>query len=441
MDPIKPTLHIRDLFHPVGGLNFRSNWIRPYSDEPRLITKTVTLRTSLARRQSPAGRQLSGMRLSASGTDLHEDGAEIAALGEALERLCSGSYQEEQFVTATANELGGSALDLDEIPRCSEKELAHPACPLVLPQKDQPIRWVRALSLLDGRTVFIPAIMSFLYLRYAHPGERICVPISTGCAAHTSLEKVILSGILEVVERDAISITWLQKLPLPRIEIDEIPASMEPYWSALRRGAQSIQPFFFDATSDLGFPTVYGVQVCSANPHATTLVSCSTALDPAEAVAKVIRDMAHVRVAFRKRHPVPARWDEFTDIFHGAAFMARAEQAQAFGFLLESKAVRTLSALSQAATHWQGSAPERLAAVVQRLRSMRLNAYVVELSTDEALRSGMRAVRVVIPGLQPLSVHYRARYLGHNRLYQCPRALGYPVRGEADLNPWPQPFA
>jgi ribosomal protein S12 methylthiotransferase accessory factor len=442
MDPIKATLHIRDLFHPVGGINFKSNWIRPYGDEPRFLTRTVMLQPPLARRRLPAaGQQPSGMRLTASGTDLDENGAEIAAFGEALERLCSGSHQEEQFVTATANELGVHALDLDSIPRASEKELAHPACPLVLPAKDQPIRWVRAMSLMDGEIVFVPAVMSFLYLRYSNPAERICLPISTGCAAHISLEKAILSAILEVVERDAISITWLQKLSLPQIDFDEIPANLQPYWSALHRGATSIRSFFFDATTDVGFPTVYGVQVCPANPRATTLISCSTALDPAEAVAKVVRDMAHIRVAFRNRHPIPERWDDFTDIFHGATFMARAEQAHAFDFLLQSRATRKLSDLCRAAAVWQGNDQKKLAAVVQRLRSMRLNTYVVELSTDEALRAGMRAVRVIIPGLQPLSLHYRARFLGHDRLYQCPRAMGYHVHSEADLNHWPQPFA
>jgi ribosomal protein S12 methylthiotransferase accessory factor len=442
MDPIKATFHLRELFHPLGGISFDSNWIRPYGDEPRFVTRTMMLQPPFARRRvSAADQQPSGMRLTASGTDLDESGAEIAALGEALERLCSGSHQEEQFVTASANELGAGALNLDTIPRCSEKELAHPACPLALPQKDQPIRWVRAISLLDGEIVFVPAVMSFLYLRYSNPGERICLPISTGCAAHITLEKAILSGILEVVERDAISTTWLQKLSLPQIDFDEIPEKLAPYWSVLNRGSRLIQPLFFDATTDVGFPTVYGVQVCPANPQATTLISCSTALDPAEAVAKVIRDMAHIRVAFRSRHPIPERWDDFTDIFHGATFMARREQAHAFNFLLQSRARRKLSDLCKTAAVWQGNDRKKLDAVVQRLRSMRLNTYVVELSTDEALRAGMRVVRVIIPGLQPLSLHYRARFLGHDRLYQCPRAMGYQVHSEADLNHWPQPFA
>jgi ribosomal protein S12 methylthiotransferase accessory factor len=53
----------------------------------------------------------------------------------------------------------------------------------------------------------------------------------------------------------------------------------------------------------------------------------------------------------------------------------------------------------------------------------------------------MTVVRAVVPGLQPLTFHYRARFLGSPRLYEAPARMGYPVRAEAELNAWPQPFA
>jgi ribosomal protein S12 methylthiotransferase accessory factor len=53
----------------------------------------------------------------------------------------------------------------------------------------------------------------------------------------------------------------------------------------------------------------------------------------------------------------------------------------------------------------------------------------------------MTVVRAIIPGLQPLTFHHRARFLGHPRLYEAPVRMGYPARLEAELNAWPQPFA
>jgi ribosomal protein S12 methylthiotransferase accessory factor len=50
-------------------------------------------------------------------------------------------------------------------------------------------------------------------------------------------------------------------------------------------------------------------------------------------------------------------------------------------------------------------------------------------------------VRVVIPGLMPMSSIHRARFLGHPRLYEYPKAAGFGALTEADINPYPQPFA
>jgi ribosomal protein S12 methylthiotransferase accessory factor len=75
------------------------------------------------------------------------------------------------------------------------------------------------------------------------------------------------------------------------------------------------------------------------------------------------------------------------------------------------------------------------------LRAQCVDAYAVDLTTDEAVREGLRVVRVVAPQLQPLSFQYRARFLRNARLYKVPQAMGYPPKGEAELNSWPQPFA
>jgi len=130
--------------------------------------------------------------------------------------------------------------------------------------------------------------------------------------------------------------------------------------------------------------------------------------------------------------------EDFTDIFHGASFMARAEQAHAFQFLLGSGQSRSLSQLGAIDAEDDHQA---LRTILEILRARGLEAFSVELSTDEALRAGIRVVRVLIPGLQPVAFNYRARYLGHPRLYELPKKLGYPVLSENELNRWPQPFA
>ena len=78
---------------------------------------------------------------------------------------------------------------------------------------------------------------------------------------------------------------------------------------------------------------------------------------------------------------------------------------------------------------------------VERLAALGHPVYALDISTDEAVRVGFHVVRVVIPSLQPFSYVYHAQYKAHRRLYEAPRAMGYTVHAEADLNPHPIPFA
>ena len=432
---------IWDLEQPLGGLFGGQIRVRPGSDEPRLITHLVRLGdlAQLFRPKTtvtPRGQMLAN--ITGVGIGLTEGEAELPAICEALERYCGAAFVADDFTVASAEELGSEALDLDRIPRCSDKELSHPRCPLIAPSKSLPIRWITGLSLLSGAKTYIPAVMVGTHIRFANRGERIFFPISTGCAAHTSLERALLGGIFEIAERDAIAILWLQKLPLPRIIVDVEPEGLAPYLESLHRATKDLEYYFFDATTDLGIPTVYGVQRAPRNKRGATFVACASAASAAEALAKVIRDMSHCRAAFRQPRPTPDHVEEFTSMFHGATYMARVEQAQGFDFLLKSSSRRRLSEIPALEAESEKSL---LALTLNRLRAKGLDTFAVELSTDEALRAGFRVVKAIIPGLQPLSFNYRARYLGHPRLYEAPARMGYESRAEADLNPLPQPFA
>jgi ribosomal protein S12 methylthiotransferase accessory factor len=354
-----------------------------------------------------------------------------------LERYASSFYDERQFTWATANDLGDTALDLDTVARCSETELQHPRCPLETPDKDKPIRWVHGVSLTDGRLVWIPAVMVYLHLPALSPGERFWLPISTGCAAHTTIERALVNAVCEVIERDAISLTWLGRLPLPRIEMDSAPGYLRSYLEVNARGV-GVRQHFFDATTGIGVPTVYSVQTAPHNENLATLVMCSTELEPAATIAKVIRESAASRIALQRPQTIPEAWDDFSSVSHGAAFMGRPEQMAAFEFLINSTQRRYLSEIPDLST---GNAGQDLIRLIRRLQAKGMAVFAVDLTTDEALRAGMRVVRAIVPALQPLSFSYRARYLGHPYLYSRLVQMGSEVRSEADINPWPQPFA
>ncbi|GII81389.1 hypothetical protein Sru01_63710 [Sphaerisporangium rufum] len=374
--------------------------------------------------------------LDGAGSGLAEEGARLTATVEAIERYSSCLWDPEQFIWASARSLGDEALDLSRVPRCSDSELAEPACPLLAPDPDAPMRWVRGVDLISGRPRWLPAVMVYLHIPFVSRGERFWLPISTGTAAHFDYDNALLGAVLECVERDGIALTWLQRLALTKIEIDVSDPVLD---EALELSARSgLRTHFFDGTTDLGIPTVYSVDIDPRAAKVRTYVMCATELDPRRAMVKVMRESSSGRVAMQYREADDKPLDDYLDVFDGAVHMAAAERAQAFDFLLDSPRRRRLSDMIPSIPE---SPAERLSWVLRRLRDAGCTAYAVDITSDEARTAGVRVVRVIVPELVPLSFAYRARFLGTARLYEAPARMGLPVHAEPDLNPWPQPFA
>jgi ribosomal protein S12 methylthiotransferase accessory factor len=362
-----------------------------------------------------------------AGTGVDVASASKLAVVEAIERYSNCVYDERQLLWATGAELGHDAIDLDTVPRCSDAELSDPLCPLRPADNNRPIRWVQGVSLTGRRPRWVPAVMAFLNIPPRSAGEQFVFQISTGCAAHVDPAAAVLNAICEVVERDAVSLTWLQRLALPMIEGTD---------AIVTRAGDGVATYLFDATSDLGLPTVYGIDV--ADGSFGTAVMCAADLDPHRAVAKVLREAASGRVALSTAPPVGSQVEDFQTVSEGASYMAKAERRGAFGFLLGSNHKRSLAEMRSLAT---GTAEGDLAVVVDLLDRGGMEVVVVDLTTDEAARAGLWVVRAIIPALQPLSFTHRARFLGHPRLYDAPVRMGYRSWSEPELNPWPQPFA
>ncbi|MCP4989104.1 MAG: hypothetical protein GY928_24505 [Colwellia sp.] len=371
-----------------------------------------------------------------AGADTNPELAWIRAIMEGGERYATLASDDNDFITSTGNELGASALDLDTIPRCSKKELANPKCTYVAPDKSKPIRWVKGYSLTNKCEKLVPAVMSHLYLNPS-PAEKFWQMISTGVAAHVTLEAALNGAICEVVERDAIAMTWLAKLPLSKIQLPAVaPATLAPNLSVLNQGL--VKHYCFDATTDVGIPTVYAVQTLEGCDRMAQYVNCSTEFDASVAYAKTIREAGPARVVFEDGYTPPDNVEDFQSLYDGAAYLGRPEHRHEFNFLLNTPNQIDLASVKLAAP---SDDKGRLNFLINRLREMDMEIIAVDLTTDELRELGIWVVRVVIPGLMPMSVDYRAKFLGTPRLYNYYKKAGFGTITEEDINRAPQPFA
>lgn len=382
------------------------------------------------------GNDASGESIGGAGADVDVEMAWLRAVMEGVERYANMAYAENEFIIASGNELGAAALDLDTVPQCSQKEYDDPKCPFVRADKSLPVRWVKGYSLVDRCERLVPAVMTHLYFRPSI-SERFWQMISTGVAAHVTLEAALNSAICEVIERDAIAISWLARLPLPRIELPTaLPAVLEPNFQRL--GRSLLRHDFFDATTDMGIPTVYAVQTLPEHPYLAQYVNCATEFDAALACAKTIREASPARTVFDDGPAHAGDVADFESLHEGAAYLGRPEHAHEFEFLLNTPNRRALNDIQCAAP---ADDKARLNYLVNLLKSKGMDIIAVDLTTRELREAGAWVVRVVIPGLMPMTSTYRGRFLAHPRLYEYPAAAGYGKLTEADINPAPQPFA
>ena len=451
-EPVAPSLaRAASLESPVGLVS-RTAELAQAPGEPAFSIWTGFLGDLSAplRSQTTWNHRVESGNIDGAGGAIDADLARHIAIVESLERYSSCSWEAEELIWDTPAGLGEAAIGPERWPACSPAELADPQCGLIPSDPRIPLRWVRGWSLTRGREVFVPAVLVYLKLPVRSPSERFINMVSTGTAAHSDLREAVLGGLLEVVERDAIALTWLQRLRLPEVVVD--PDALGPEAAEYHRVGTSTEltVHLRDATTDYGIPILYAVQTSEVDTELAQVVAATCDLDPQRALAKIHRELVSLRIALRS-HARSPRAKEVTGqdmtVVGGALADAAPSMRHVFDFLLEGpRPTRRLAdvgrpELRSTSEPSAGSAADPLARVVSALERAGSEAVVVDITTDEARQVGMHVVKALVPEAVPLSFSHHARYLATPRLYDAPRAMGLTAHDEAGINPVRQPFA
>jgi ribosomal protein S12 methylthiotransferase accessory factor len=378
-----------------------------------------------------AHEPLTGSSRVVGNTDL----ARLIAIAEGLERLCAEDAPGEPYRWSSATDLDGASMDLDALARCSTTELAEPRCTVHPFNPHARIRWTSAVELTSRRTVWMPAVLGTFALADLTPGERFTYKISTGYATHATMVDALLAGLLEVVERDAIALTWLQRLPLPLLP-GQHHTPVTDYLRA-KCAAHFMTPYLFDATTDLAVPIVYCLLVAPHDERVRQVIGCAADRTLARAGERALLEAVSIRAAAHRRD-TPQSIDDIASVVDGASYMASAQRAPAFEFLTDAaqrpRPDRPISA------PLADDAPNALAQLLSRFADRGMEVLAVDRTSWESELAGLCTANVVVPALQPMSLDPFAQFKAHPRLYDAPRAMGLPAQQEEALNPWPQPF-
>lgn len=396
----------------------------------------------VVREESHHGRTVASV---SEGLDFDEpDTAEALALVEGLERLFCLSYcAPERLVSARYDKVAHEAIDPRALPLFADEQYESTDFPLNRFDPRSELPWIWGVDARNGEPVLVPAEFVFR----VPTRRKLYLPNSNGAACHTTVRRATVGGILEIVERDALMVTWLHRLSLPRAGISGVNVDSRGIRDTLQ--ALDFDLNHVDITTDLGIPVLMAVLRDRRNQD-FFLLDMVAGLQPGEQIAKLHRELSQFLFPYlldckhfvndRTADLEPNSVASFPD--HLAFYQTKAKNRQA-SFLTSAESVRDLRE-SHVELHVpeDGDERQRLDWLTRRLDEKGYRVIVVDCSTPMLQSLGLHCVKVLIPGLLPLNCGHRFRTISGERVLNVVHRMGLAPASShpSQLNPSPHPF-
>ena len=325
-----------------------------------------------------------------SGKGSTEQRARISAIMEGFERCLA---ERQGLNTNIVSAISAPAL-VESYSKARENFSVLDPKSLLLPQPYDPqllLEWVGAYDLLNGEEIFVSA--NAVYHPYDAPGrcQKLFLSNTNGLASGNVIEEAILHGLLEVIERDAISTAQFTRNLGKEIVLTEADGYL--YELAGKFKEAEIELKVWLVPSDTGIPTVIAVtdDVKLKDP-ALLVMGAGSHLKPEIAVARAITEAAQSRVVQIQG----AREDTDREGFIRSVGYDRLKRLN--GFWFEEGEKISISEVQD----MSGKSPaENIALILEKLRRFAERVLVVDLSREEV---AVPVVRVIIPGFELFTI-------------------------------------
>nr|WP_251025685.1 TOMM precursor leader peptide-binding protein [Bacillus sp. ISL-47] len=375
--------------------------------------------------------------------------SELTAILEGLERSCGMAPRGKRTaVFDSFRNLEDQALNPVKVGVHADVQYARPDFPFKKFDPDTPMKWVWGYSFLQERPILVPELLAYYSMGC---GQGFVYETSNGCALGGSLEEAIFYGILEVVERDSFLMTWYSKLALPRLD---------PYSSNDRelklmidrvKAVAGYDLYIYNATMEHGIPSIWAMAKNRKQKGLNIICAAGAHPDPVRAVKSAVHELAGMMMTLDNKFE--ENQEEFLRMLQDSSLVGKMDDhgmlyglpqaEERLKFLLdENRPLRTFSEEFK----WEGrhaDLTDDLQDILQVLHGVNLDVIVVDQTTPEVRRNGLHCVKVLIPGMLPMTFgHHLTRVSGLERVLRVPMELGYakePLTFE-QLNPHPHPF-
>lgn len=305
--------------------------------------------------------------------------------------------------------------------------------------------WIKAYSLFSKKNILCPAqLISALYFKQ-NVMEKKTEPmlrwaVSTGLATGRTLEEAITKGLLEIIERDAFMISYLNKLSPPIADLDYL-ATQDKQIAKIVRDFKRYQLELYVIQMPTDFP-VYAnlaliIDKTGKGPALT--VGASAHFNFKNSFLSAVSEALSVRYSLKNKYDKPVDTKK-TNREERLIYWTKKENLSKIDFYLKGKLSRI--ELNQNFYKNQNYTKEyyikKLKNLTNKLKNKGYGGCYVELTEKNIKKIGLRSVSVVVPELQPMHLDESIPCLGSKRLRDVPLKLGYQPLEE--LNKEPHPF-
>ncbi|MCF3974290.1 YcaO-like family protein [Paracoccus salsus] len=367
--------------------------------------------------------------------------ARLSALGEAIERYCAYHWDAARIRVGRAS---AGSITPDDLVLHSQAQHASGTLPYPPWSDETDTSWISGTELPGGTPVDLPAALVFLVSPTPRHDDHVTAITSNGLAAGADLECAIIGGLHEVIERDALMITWLNRLPATLIETPETGCMAAAIIRHYRR--HGVQVRLFRLASDQAPVVVMAVADNPDPAQGVRMIGMGCDLDGVAAIDKAMFELCQARPSMASRMAQGdaagrlRSYADVRDLDDHPLFHALPGNSAEFDFLLASGQRTTIDGMPR---HRHATPADTLARIVAAASDAGARVAYCDITAPDIAPLGPRVVRCVITGFQPIHFGHGEGRLGGARLFEAPVRWGLrdvPLT-EAELNPCPHPLA
>ncbi|GHO87452.1 TOMM precursor leader peptide-binding protein [Dictyobacter formicarum] len=399
-----------------------------------------------------------------TGCTLRVQQSKIISVLECVERYagqCPRSKQSmvcasyHQLIQQRQSVLDPTTLGLHS-PACYEQHEQQHCCQMVPYHHDLAFHWVWGYSFQRQAPILVPEQSVYYGLPHNKDNPEFIYEVSNGCALGNNLEEAIFHGCTEVMERDSFLLTWYARPGLPRLDLDTVTDSTIRSLVARLEYQTGYKLHAFNATLDHALPCIclLGIDEDNREGVPKAQVATGTHPHPEQALLRGLREFAAVMSTAHEMYQqrreqalemladanlVKTMYDHPLIYYLPAAF-------KRLGFLYHTPRKQTFQ---EAFETFYRQPPTQMDLkydiehLIQYYLQRGIDTIVVDQTAPEHMHTGMRCVKILMPGMLPMTFgQHNRRITGFSRLHQLPYTLGYqdhPLT-EAEINPHPHPF-